>query len=143
MTNFDIQFFFNCGPFIYIMVRYADHLASLAGRPKLIGFLLVSFVGNAVLMLDRFSLAEAIWRGAGNALLLAAGVFLLRLTAVAGNTGKSARSRSPRRIHPSPRQAWMPDLIGELLAALHDTEVLPAARTARWCPCSTPAGMAR
>ena len=75
MKNFDIQFFFNSIVFIFVMTRHADFLASAGGRLRLIGFLSIVFGLNAALNLDRFSLAEAVLRATGNAVIIAACVF--------------------------------------------------------------------
>ncbi len=75
MSNFEIQFFFNSGPAVFLVTRYADYFVSAEGRLKLVVFLMTSFVGNTVLMLDRFRPFEAMCRGAGNALILCAGVY--------------------------------------------------------------------
>lgn len=77
MQNSEIETFLNSLVFIYVMVRHADHLGSPAGRLALVAFLLLVFGVNAILMLDRFAVLEAVVRASGIAVLMGAGVFFL------------------------------------------------------------------
>lgn len=78
MQNADIQLLLNSLLFVFLMVRLADHfVGSASGRVSLIGLLTVVFGANAVLMLDRFTPAEAALRAFGCAMLFGGGVLVV------------------------------------------------------------------